>query len=217
MGKTLLILTMLLTSISAQASGYGKAKKFKVTLINLTKGQPMTPAVIAVHSPKHEIVHLGQQASRGLSELARDGKTDKLVHELKKDRYVIRSATGSGITMPGQKSDIVVEANDKRFKLSLVSMLARTNDAIVVAKNIATNLKVGQQSVTLAHVYDAGAEKNTESCEHIPAPPCMNPGMGEDGEGFIRPHEGVVGIGDLDLSRDTFAPIAAKVIVKRIQ
>jgi len=217
MGKTLLLLTLIFTSASIQASSYGKAKKFKVTLLNLTKGQPMTPAVLAVHSQKHQLFHLGAKPSIGLSKLATDGMTDKLIHEFKKNKYVVRQATGDGITMPGQKSQIVIEANDRRFKLSLVSMLARTNDAIVLAQNISTKLRVGQKSVTLAKVYDAGAEANTESCSDIPAPPCNNPGMGEAGEGFIRPHEGVVGVGDLDLSRDTFAPVAAKIIVERIQ
>jgi hypothetical protein len=217
MGKTLLLLTMILTSAAVQANGYRTAKLFKITMINLTKGQPLTPAVVAVHSPAHEIVHLGQAASQGLSELATDGKTDKLVHELKNDMYVVRSMTGKGITLPGQKSEIVVEANDSRFKFTLVSMLARTNDAIIVAKDISTKLKVGQKSVTLASVYDAGVEKNTESCDHIPAPPCNSPGMGEVGEGFVRPHEGVLGLGDLDLSRDAFASVVAKIIVERIQ
>ena len=209
------LVAFLSLTINAQA---GEAKLFKVTVVNLTKGQPLTPPVVAVHAPGYIPVHLGQKASEGLALLATDGMTDVLVAEFANKAQVVRSAVGDGVILPGMKAEIMVKANDPRFNLSVVSMLARTNDAIAVAQELSTRLKVGQKAVALAEVYDAGAEMNTESCAHIPAPPCGNPGVAtEGGEGFIRPHEGLLGIGDLTAQRDAFASKAAKIIVQRMK
>lgn len=217
MKKTLLTLILAISTF-AYAGENDNTKQFKVTIVNLTKGQPLTPAVVAVHAPQYQLFHLGQKASDGLSLLAVDGDTSLLVQELSQEMAVKRSATGKGIILPGQKEEILIEANDPRYQLSLVSMLARTNDAIATVKGISTYMKVGQKRAYLAHVYDAGAEKNTELCAHIPAPPCNSHGKGTDGgEGYIRPHEGFLGVGDLDANRDAFASVAAKIIVERVK
>ncbi len=52
----------------------------------------------------------------------------------------------------------------------------------------------------VARVYDAGTEANTESCAHIPGPPCGNAGVRvtDGAEGVVSHHEGILGIGDLD-------------------
>jgi hypothetical protein len=52
----------------------------------------------------------------------------------------------------------------------------------------------------VVRVYDAGTEANTESCAHIPGPPCGNKfvRVTEGAEGVVAPHQGVLGIGDLD-------------------
>ncbi|MCJ8278026.1 MAG: hypothetical protein HRT44_05420 [Bdellovibrionales bacterium] len=215
--KKILLMTIVLLGFALQAQA-GQQKLFKVTVVNLTKGQPITPPVLTVHAPGYQPVHLGQQASQGLSELATDGVTDTLVQELANEKKVVRTAVGDGVILPGSKAEIMVEANNPYFKVSFVSMLARTNDAIAVAQNISTKLKVGQKVIKLAKVYDAGAELNAESCEHIPAPPCGNPGVSAgEGEGFIRPHEGLLGIADLIAERDAFANKVAKIIVERVQ
>lgn len=216
--KSLIIALTLLVGAQVHAKKNNQAKKFKVSIINLTKGQPMTPALVAVHAPGFELFHLGQPASAGLGILAQDGDTSVLTQELSKKKYVVRTAQGSGVFLPGQKQEIKVEANNPYFKISLVSMLARTNDAFAGALNISTNLKKGQKIIKLAKVYDAGAEMNTEECAHIPAPPCDNPKVGTSGgEGFVRPHEGINGLADLELGRDTFSNVVAKVIVERVQ
>lgn len=200
------------------AAAPSQKKLFKVSVTNLTKGQPITPPVIAVHAPSFKLFTLGKKSSEGLAILAQDGITDTLVQELAGNKKVKRSVVGSGIIMPGQTQETMVEANDPRFKLSIVGMLARTNDAIVSSLGLSTKLKVGQKVTSRAMVYDAGSENNTESCSHIPAPPCGNPQVGtEGGEGFVRPHEGLLGIGDLDASRDAFSSTSALITVKRIQ
>ncbi len=218
--KNIIRLSILLVFIFGVNVSFAKYQKkiFKVTIVNLTKGQPLTPAVLAVHAPSFNMVHLGQAPSEGLAALAEDGETSKLVDELKNEKEVVRTSVGEGVFLPGNTQELMVEANDLRFEISLVSMLARTNDAFLIAKNISTKLRVGQKSTTLAEVYDAGSEENTELCEHVPAPPCNSHGKKTlNNEGFVRPHEGILGVGDLDLSRDSFSSIVGKIIVERIQ
>ena len=213
-------------SIGLLVAGIARAERqqetqkhlYKVTLVNLTKGQPFTPPVVAVHAPGHSVVHLAHEESPGLAALAKDGATDLFQEELEYDNKVVRSVVGDGFTMPGLTLDVTVEANNPRYKLTLVTMLARTNDAIVVAKDLSLKLRPGQKAVYLANTYDAGVEDNTELCAHIPAPPCNNPNVDAGiGEGFIRPHEGLLQVGDLLPERDAFANNTAKVIVERIQ
>lgn len=216
--KSLIFALTLLVAGQVHAKKATNAKKFKVTVVNLTKGQPMTPALVAVHAPGFQLVHLGQEASQGLKDLAQDGITATLTTELAAQKAVVRTAQGGGVFLPGQKQEIEVEANNPYFQFSLVSMLARTNDAFAAAMNLPTNLQVGQKYSTLAKVYDAGAENNTEECAHIPAPPCDSHNIGTNGgEGFVRPHDGINGIADLELGRDAIAGVVAKVIVERIQ
>ncbi|MBA2667448.1 MAG: spondin domain-containing protein [Trueperaceae bacterium] len=52
----------------------------------------------------------------------------------------------------------------------------------------------------VARVYDAGTEANTESCAHIPGPPCGHAlvRVTDGAEGVVSPHEGILGIADLD-------------------
>jgi hypothetical protein len=73
-----IVLTGLLFALPAFAS----SNTYDITITNLTKGQPLTPAVIAMHAPGTEIFTLGQPASEGLAQLAEDAQTDGLVSEL---------------------------------------------------------------------------------------------------------------------------------------
>ena len=213
MKSSKIFLATLLSAASLQAS----ATQFEVTIQNLTKGQPITPPVVVSHSHSVSLFKLGSPATNGLSILAQDGVTSELESELSNSNKVFGMATGSGVILPGQSATIILKTTKKKSVLSVVGMLARTNDAIIAVRNIAARLQKGQSRSLLASVYDAGAEQNTETCATIPAPPCNNPGVGtEGGEGFVRLHEGIVGVGDLDLSRDTFALKAAKVTIKRI-
>ena len=192
---------------------------YKIEIQNLTKGQPLTPPVVAVHSPKVELLEIGQKASNGIATLAKDGDTSQLVKELDSNYLVKRYKVGEGITLPGATQTIEVEANDPSYRFSIVSMLARTNDAILVLKNIdANSMNVGDQREYYAKAYDAGAEINTELCSDIPAPPCENPNSGPaEGEGFIHPHPGIQNIGDLKPIRDAFGSVVAKVTIERIK
>ena len=185
--------------------------RYRVTVVNLTKGQPLTPPVVVAHKDRSKLVPLGHPASEGLAELAQDGTTAMFVDELKARDDVFAVATGSGVIMPGEKAEIIIKTQKTAIDVSVFSMLARTNDAFIKV----TSPFYGR--IYLAKVYDAGVEQNTEDCAHIPAPPCGSHNVGTDGgEGFVRPHEGLHLGRDLNGMRDTFASIAAKIIVQKL-
>ncbi len=198
----------------------GQRNEYKITIVNLTKGQPITPPLVTIHSPDSQLFHLGQETSSGLKELSQDGNTDTLLSELNANSKFIRSQVGEGIILPGQKTEIKIVANKDnifRFKVSVVAMLARTNDAFIAIDKASLPVKKAKV-VYLASVYDSGAEFNTELCRHIPAPPCNQAGVGtQGGEGFVHPHPGLQNIGDLKPIRDAFASKAAKVIIERVR
>ena len=210
------VLALLVGLATAHAGGNYK-KLYKITIKNLTAGQPLTPALISIHSPHYKLVNLGEKASSGLSALARDGVTSFLANELKAEKKVVRTKIGAGVIPPGQSESIIIEANNPKFKLSLVSMLARTNDAVSVLNSATLKLRKGQKVYYLTDVYDAGVEVNTESCSDIPAPPCGSHSVGQTEDSFVRPHAGIQLVGDLEANRDAFGPKVSKIIIERIQ
>ena len=206
-------------SVAAAYGGGGSGKppplrRYQVTVLNLTKGQPLTPPVVVLHKRNSRLVQLGNPASAGLAELAQDGATASLKAEFDANTSVVSTAVGNGVIMPGEKSEIVIETRSQHhLSISVFSMLARTNDAFIKSK--IEYLYSG--NTQLARVYDAGVEQNTEDCAHIPAPPCGNHNVGTDGgEGFVRPHEGLHLSRDLNGQRDTFANVAAQVTLKNL-
>ena len=202
--------------------GYSYAKTsyknvYEITIQNLTTGQPLTPSLLAVHSSRSKIFRVGEAASDGLGALAKDGATQTIVSELKSKKYVDFVKVGKGLIFPGNKESLRIETSSKHVKLSIVSMLARTNDAISVLDSASLRLRRGQVVTYFTNVYDAGVELNTESCSDIPAPPCSSPNSGVAEESFIRPHPGIQLIGDLEANRDAFASKVSKVTIKRIR
>lgn len=213
--KTIIIsLSIFLLSSVSFAENFGKYK-YEIKIVNLTKGQPLTPAVVAVHQDNFELYSLGKEASAGLQYQAKDGAIDLLIKELSNQPAVTAVYNTSGVFLPGQATLVEISANRKSH-ISVTSMLARTNDAFVGGKNLHLPQKMGEKVTYLLRVYDAGAEINTESCSHIPAPPC-NSHLADtkDKEGFVHTHPGIQNIGDLDPLRDAFGVIGAKITIER--
>ena len=154
--------------------------------------------------------------SEGLAAQTKDGVTDILTGELNRNKKVAFVTTSKGILLPGEKTEFDIKA-DPRLRLSLSAMLARTNDALIAGRNLRLPRKKGSSVTVLLTIYDAGAEINTESCDHIPAPPCNSPNVSPDkpGEGFAHLHPGVFGVDDLEVLRDTFGREGAQVTITR--
>ena len=216
MKKIILIVAVMALGTSAFAEHHKKV--IEVTITNLTKGQPMTPPVLAIHASGFKLAQLGKPVSSGLGALAQDGVTAGLVDELRTNNKVAHIKVGSGVILPGKSAKFTFSVENLNYRLSAVSMLARTNDAVMLGSSLPLKIKKGYAYSYLAKVYDAGVEDNTESCDHIPAPPCNSANVpAGSGEGFIHPHPGVQGIADLLPLRDVFASSVAKIQVQRIK
>lgn len=211
MNKMLVALFML--SLSTQVFAYRKKVRYEITITNLTKGQPLTPPVLVLSNHKFELFSLGKKASIGLQELAKDGKQDELVAELKQNMNVKMVVKGTSLILPGQSVSFKVEA-PRRSVLSLASMLAKTNDAFVAIKNLHLRHASRLKGILLK-TYDAGAEINNESKKYIPG--LGSPGADtETEEGFVHFHPGIYGIADLSVLTDTFNNHAAKIEIRKL-
>ena len=201
---------------SSRGSGYGVV----VTITNLTKGQIFSPPVVVSHWPGFRLFEPGQPASDELAALAEDGMTDPLTGMLDGSPQVISyGVAGDGI-MPGHSASILLEASSAWSEISLASMLVSSNDAFVGlnGEHLPAFLRSRKFTHALyAGAYDAGSEANTESCEHIPGPPCGSPGnrVTEGAEGYVYVHSGIHGTGDLDPSMLDWNNPVAKITIER--
>ena len=73
---------LLLTLLGAAPADAGSVRTYRITITNLTSGQPMTPFVVATHSGSTGIFEIGSAASLGLQALAENGDAGALATEL---------------------------------------------------------------------------------------------------------------------------------------
>ncbi len=190
------LLAALLLPAAANAQ---PATTYRVTITNLTRSQPITPPVVVTHSIGVHLFIPGRPAAEPLVPLAEEGDTTALVDVLQGAGGILDVAVADGPIPPGGSSTVEVSARGNKNFLSVVGMLATTNDAFFGLDGYFLNGPPFSRHVE-APAYDAGSEANTESCATIPGPPCNNPGVRDtDGaEGIVTLHNGIHGIGDLD-------------------
>jgi hypothetical protein len=190
--------------------GKGKGHVYTVTITNLTYDQIISPPVVVVHDEWFHLFQPGQPAGSELAALAEDGMTGPLAGLLEVADGVFDYAVADGGIPPAGSITVEVRARGRARMLSLAGMLVSTNDAFAGVNGYV--LTPGYSAETVyAKGYDAGSEVNTESCAHIPGPPCGNPGMRvtDGAEGFVHVHRGIQGVGDLDGSmKDWRNPVA---------
>lgn len=168
---------------------------YEVMVTNLTNAQPVSPVAVVLHD-EGNVWQLGEMASNALEVLAESGDNSGLLAE----SFVMASASGAGVIMPGASETVSVSITDMMpSKLSVVTMLVNTNDAFsgFNAMDIA-NLEVGESISLRTGSYDAGTEKNTESMASIPGPAAGGEGYNEarDDVDFVAMHPGVVSMDD---------------------
>jgi hypothetical protein len=196
---------------SRRATGSG----YMVTITNLTYDQIISPPVVVVHDGRFRLFQPGQSAGSELAALAEDGMTGPLAGLLEVSTGVTDYAVADGGIPPAGSVTVEVSARGLGKMLSLAGMLVSTNDAFVGLDGFTLPsgfaAAFGATSVD-AQAYDAGSEANTESCDHIPGPPCGSPGVRvtDGAEGFVHVHRGIRGVGDLDDSaKDWNNPVAS--------
>lgn len=173
---------------------------YRITITNATVGQPLTPPVVVAHNSRMRLFRVGEPASDALRLVAEDGDVSGFMEMLAMSPNVGDYAIGDGPFLPGQSVVVEVEAKGAFNRISVVGMLATTNDAFygVTGAGPVYPYAFGAQKLAVP-AYDAGTEHNSEDCDYIPGPPCGNPGVRDtDGaEGFVTVHSGVHGVGDL--------------------
>lgn len=178
---------------------------YEVTVINATTHHVFTPPVLVSHHSSISPFEPGEPASPGLARLAEEGDGEDFLDELFPLEQVFEIQRGEDPIMPGQRASFIVRASGPSAEISVLGMLASTNDTFYAGTVGAPPVVIfngsrGAATRGVLHAYDAGTEYNSELCAHIPGPPCNNPGAAPEqaGEGFISLSKGVMGVGDLD-------------------
>ena len=189
---------------------------YRVTITNLTYDQIISPPVVVVHDGRFSLFQPGHASSDELAALAEDGMTGPLAGLLAVSSGVSDYAVAAGGIPPG--GSITVEVGGRGFArmLSLAGMLVSTNDAFAGLDGLSLSSRTGALVVEVP-AWDAGSEANTESCEHIPGPPCGNGGVRvtDGAEGFVHVHRGIRGDVDLDAGAKDWNNPVARITVRR--
>ncbi len=216
---SLLGLALLLTVGAAQtevAEANG-GSKLVVTVTNLTKGQILSPFIVATHTSRLEpLFRLGSPASFELARLAEDAVLDPLKTLWTESVDVKDVQISSGPVLPGESVSVEVRAHGKYKYVSLGSMLVTTNDAFTALNGVRAPSR--GYNVHMTSAYDAGSETNNEACATIPGPPCGNGGIPDTSaaEGYVYIHSGIHGIADLVPADHDWSNPVAKVTIRRV-
>lgn len=193
---------------------------YEVTVTNITAGQQFTPVLLVTHRPELRLFELGTPASAGLATLAEEGNVAPLKQALDGDPHVNMTVAGTGLTNPGATVRFMIQGHHFQHRISLAAMLIPTNDAFVALNGVALP---SHGSVSYrAPAYDAGSERNAETCASIPGPnftECDGAGGGGrigGGEGFVHIHRGIHGIGNFAPADRAWLNPVARITIRRI-
>ncbi|MDH3612044.1 MAG: spondin domain-containing protein [Gammaproteobacteria bacterium] len=224
--------SLLLLPALAMASG---GNKYKVTITNLTPGQPFTPPVLVVHNNRTGIFDLGEEASAEIQAIAENGNNEPLVTALAGDVYVRQWVEGTAPIVPANNpggtpfessASFTISPHGNARYLSIVSMLICTNDGFMGIDTV--RLPVKKRTV-YAVAYDARTETNTEDFADM-VPPCqgligvssddMGTGMTDPlltEEGTVIPHVGIHGGVDLKPQVHGWSDPVAEIVIERVR
>lgn len=186
--------TFAIAAAAALLSGVAlaQAEDLKVTITNLTKGQPISPPVVVSHRKSIALATPGEPASEGLRFVAEDGNPDPLAQALEGLSQVRDVAVADGAVPPSQSTTVFLRAR-RGDVISAVGMLVNTNDAFFFLDSQRQPFLRAVEVEVAA--WDSGTEANTEVCDDIPGPACGAPNARstESAEGFVHVHRGVHG------------------------
>jgi hypothetical protein len=219
-----------LEAVSTMAESHGSSTRtYRVTVTNLTTGQPLSPGVFVTHSRRAALFTERTRASDGIRQIAENGDPSVAAAALAGIRGVhsiVTSAAPVGIVggapFPSSLSLEIETGADAHF-LSLSLMLICTNDGFAGLDGVRLPGGLDAEAVYYAEAYDAGTERNDELASSI-VPPCFGIGpvkglVGGNGrtpqDGVIRHHRGIKGKADLTSAHGWQGPVA-RVTVRRI-
>ena len=206
-----LFASMLLLGTSAVA----QAVDYEVTITNLTRSQVFSPLLVVSHSNDVRLFHVGDEASDELVAIAEGGDVGPMEALLPDIAGVSDFANSGGPLPPGMSVSVVVEGRPIT-NISVLSMLVNTNDAFLALNGASAT--IWQTVSARVPAYDAGSEENDELCANIPGPACPGSPNGRVEEaGLIHIHNGIHGIGNLDMTAYDWRNPVADITIKRMR
>lgn len=212
------------------------ARQYRVTVANLTHGQPFTPPAVALHRPDVELFSVGEPASDELEALAENGNLEPLLGLAEDADSVRAAAVGDEPLVPEDDpaqtdlsyyTELELSADASATHFSFVSMLVATNDGFVGLDTVELPEETNESHTHYANGYDAGTEENTERfADLVPQAKTLVIGGESEGtteddsdiaeDGVVRPHPGIEGRGNLPPEVYDWREPAALVQVERI-
>jgi hypothetical protein len=190
-----------------------QATTWKVTVTNLTGGQPMSPPLFAVHNEDVRVWHPGTIASHVVAGIAEDADNAPAEEALPQVEGVHDVFTGEGGPIPpGESRTYHVTTQDQFDRLSVGSLLVNTNDGFTGLDAVRLE---GEGAEVRDIAWDAGSESNNELTGFIPGPCCENQFVRDPNGKLISPHEGITGRGELDPAEFGWTGEVAKFRIER--
>lgn len=191
---------------------------YKITITNLTPGQPIAPAMAATHRSGMSFFEAGAAPSPELAALAEAGNGKPMAALLLTTPGVSDAQVGTGGTGPGKTTTLMVTARRGANHVSVGAMLGNTNDAFIALRDVALPRGSRHTVTYMADGYDAGSETNDESCNTVPGPACGGAALSpeDSGEGFVHIHNGVHGIGGLSAAEYDWRNPVAKIVIEHM-
>jgi hypothetical protein len=185
---------------------------------NITRGQIISPPVVAAHNKHHPPLFMrGKAASSDLAVVAEDANNPPPIASLSVDPTVKDVQTVPGPIMPGHYSSMKVRSSGNFTKLTIIGMLVTTNDAFFALNGV--DLPTSDPVAHYSPAYDAGSEANNELYANIPGPPCDTPFVRQTAgaEGFVHIHAGIQGVGDLMPATFDWRNPIARITIRRLK
>jgi hypothetical protein len=227
-----LVAVATLAFLAAPTAAAGPERTYTVTIMNLTDGQPLTPALVTTHKGSDDLFSVGSSASFELKEIAENGNLGPMIAGVSGDSdfddLVVQTGdTGLPPVVPGETITFEITAAPPFNFLSWASMLICTNDGFTGVDTVKLPSDVGESLTMSTQGYDAGTEINTEVFADL-VPPCgeltgqdsmgqgtdmSDPALAEGG--VIHHHDGILGVGDLDPAINDWNNPVATITVER--
>lgn len=209
----------------------GGAASYRVTVYNLTEGQPFTPPLAATHGQASSVFTVGHPASAELQQIAENGNLPPMVTALEGDPHVSSVVVALDTPppiLPGTDRTFTIDADGGAKWISLVSMLICTNDGFTGLDSVRLPKQVGETVTIYTDAYDAGTEINTEDWDDLVPPCAMLTGFGDQGgtgmsnpslaeNGVIHHHPNTQGTADLQIDPHRWANPVAKIVLERVE
>ena len=235
-----LLLALALTAFSSTAAGASDEhlRTYRVTLTNLTGGQPFSPPVAATHRPGLHMFQVGHLATDQLAAIAQDGNEAPMFNLFNGANGVTqavdigRPLTPHGRVVGSFTDSVTFDITGRRGdRLSLATMLICTNDGFLGLDGARLPDDEGRTFFLVG--WDAGRENNTERQQDIVEPcsvlgPVVLPGVHpspnhDSGPGLtttppepIHLHPGITGVGDLTPALHNWKNPVARVSIERV-